>query len=106
MAESWFMRGEGGSIIKMDLPFPWAIQQRFDAGLIVRVNEDGSPWSEPRPRPEPVDVDGDDADLGPVRPERAAPKARWVAFAELVSDLSHDEALAMTKAELVEQFGR
>ena len=71
--------------------------------LIVRFGEQPEPSS--RPRPKRVDTDGDDADLGPVRPAQNAPKAQWVLFAELVSDLSHDEALALTKAELVERFG-
>ena len=71
--------------------------------LIVRFGEQPEPSS--RPRPKRVDVDGEDADLGPVRPSQASPKAQWVLYAELVSDLGHDEAQALTKAELVERFG-
>lgn len=110
MAESWFMRGEGGSIILMDLPLPEAIQQRVDAGMIVRVNADGSPWydSDPELAPEPVSDDAVELardDVGPVRPERANPKARWVEYAQLVSDLTREDADALTKAELVKRFG-
>lgn len=118
MVESIYVRGEGGSIVLMDLPLPESIQQRFDAGLIVRVNEDGSLWSDEPAKPvKPahveteaeakarVDAEDDRRPLGPQRPSQAAAKAQWVDFAELSSDLSHDEAAAMTKAELVERFG-
>jgi hypothetical protein len=110
MAESIYVRGEGGSIILMDLPLPEAIQQRFDAGLIVRVNEDGSAWSDsaPEPTPEPDVEDADELakdDVGPVRPDRANPKARWVEYAQLVSDLTREEAEALNKVELITRFG-
>jgi len=110
MAESIYVRGEGGSIIMMDLPLPEAIQLRVDAGAIVRVNEDGSAWSDsvPEPTPEPVSEDAVELardDVGPVRPERAMPKARWVEYAQLVSDLTREDAEALTKAELVSRFG-
>jgi len=68
----------GGSIILMDLPLPESIQQRVDAGMIVRVNEDGSAWSDSDPTPEPVSDDAVELardDVGPVRPDRAMPKA-------------------------------
>ena len=110
MADSVWMRGEGGSVIKMDLPLPEAIQQRVDAGMIVRVNEDGSAWSDstPEPTPEPASEDAAELardDVGPVRPERANPKSRWVEYAQLVSDLTREEAEALTKAELISRFG-
>ena len=94
----------------MDLPLPEAIQQRVDAGVIVRVNEDGSLWSGsvPEPTPEPASEDADELardDVGPVRPERANPKSRWVEYAQLVSDLTREEAEALTKAELISRFG-
>lgn len=112
MADTVWMRGEGGSVIAMDLPLPEGIQQRVDAGLIVRVNPDGSPWSGEDPVvPDPDVVDPEDADelarddVGPARPERANPKARWVEYAQLVSDLTREEAEALTKAELITRFG-
>lgn len=128
MAESWFMRGEGGSVIKMDLPFPDPIRKRVDAGLIVRVNEDGSDWVEDadaQSKPEPVadtvedpaeEAAEDVSDTGEVddmdeaapnvdKPNQGAPKAVWVDWAVLVSDLTVDEAKALTKAELIERFG-
>ena len=108
MAESAWYRGEGGGLFQFDLPLPSVYAEQERQGRIARVNADGTLWSaevEPKPRPKPVDVDGEDADLGPVRPSQASPKAQWVDYAQLVSDLSRDEAQALTKAELVDRFG-
>ena len=49
MPDTIHVRGEGGSVIAMDLPLPEGIAQRYAAGLLVRVNPDGSDWSEPSP---------------------------------------------------------
>jgi hypothetical protein len=46
MTDTIHVRGEGGSVIAMDLPLPEGIVQRYNAGLIVRVHPDGSPWTE------------------------------------------------------------
>jgi hypothetical protein len=46
-----YVRGEGGSIIPMDLPLPEDIAQRYDSGALVRVNADGSPWVDAPPAP-------------------------------------------------------
>jgi hypothetical protein len=115
MVESIYVRGEGGSIIKMDLPLPEGIQQRFDAGLIVRVHRNGALWDD-KPESEPhVETDEereareqaeDEArPVGPVKPSRADSKAQWVDYAKLSSDVDHDEIESMTKAQLVERFG-
>lgn len=45
MAEQIWVRGEGGGIFQMSLPLSPYIQQRFDAGDLERVNEDGTPWT-------------------------------------------------------------
>lgn len=44
-----YIRGEGGSVIPMDLPLPEDIAQRYASGALVRVNADGSDWVEPTP---------------------------------------------------------
>lgn len=44
--ETIHVRGEGGSVIAMDLPLPEGIAQRYADGLIVRVNPDGSDYVE------------------------------------------------------------
>jgi len=111
MSRSGWFRGEGGGLHKFDLPLPelYAAQER--QGRLIRVNPDGSAWSD-----EPVQESEqerqareDAADLerpiGPVKPSRADSKAQWVDYAELSSELAHDELAAMTKAQLVERFG-
>lgn len=115
MVETWFMRGEGGSIIAMDLPFPEDIQKRVDVGLIVRVHKDGSPWTDKPERPVHVETDvereareqaeDEKRPVGPVKPSRADSKSQWFDYAKLSSDVPHDEIEAMTKAQLVERFG-
>ncbi|MFC8494715.1 hypothetical protein ACFUJU_28765 [Streptomyces sp. NPDC057235] len=63
MAKTIHVRGEGGAVIKMDLPLPESIQERFDRGLIRRVNADGSPYSAapaPEPTGPPLDPDPND----------------------------------------------
>jgi hypothetical protein len=44
------LRGEGGAVFEMTLPLSPNVQARFDAGAIVRVNQDGSPYEEPQQR--------------------------------------------------------
>jgi hypothetical protein len=60
-------------------------------------------------RDEAAEVHGDpipeDAPQSGGKPKPSASKADWVAYAGEVSDLSHAEADAMTKAQLVEKFG-
>lgn len=46
-----YVRGEGGSVIGMDLPLPEGIAQRYASGAIVRVNADGSDWVDALPAP-------------------------------------------------------
>ena len=115
MAESIYVRGEGGSIILMGLPLHPEIQKRFDVGLIVRVCRDGSPWTDKPERPLHVETDEEakareDAEdqqrpIGPVKPAQNASKAQWQDYAKLSSDVDHDELEGMTKAELVKRFG-
>lgn len=93
MAETIHVRGEGGSVIPMDLPLPEGVAERLAKGLLRRVNPDGSPYREPAAEPE-----------GP--PPQNAPKADWVGYAVRAGGLSAEEAEAMTKADLVEMFGR
>lgn len=106
--ETVFMRGEGGSVIPMDLPLPYDIARRVEAGHIVRVNADGTDFVPPKSdsASDPV-VDDEPAsvDAGAAAPKPAAPKADWVTHAQS-HGLSHDEADAMTKAALVEKFGK
>jgi hypothetical protein len=107
MAESGWFRTEGGSVILMDLPLPDVIQQRVDAGLITRVNPDGTPWTgdDPVPAPTPAPAPVPDPAPAPEKPHHSAHKAAWVDYAVEVGGMSRDEASDLTKAELIERFG-
>ncbi|OII64595.1 hypothetical protein BJP40_19845 [Streptomyces sp. CC53] len=105
MPETIYVRGEGGSIIAMDLPLPEGIQQRYDRGQLVRVNPDGTPYSSP-PAAAP-DPDGPAPESGPApdggdRPAQAAPKAEWIAYVARRGLLSADDAANYTKADLID----
>jgi hypothetical protein len=107
---AWF-RGEGGGLHLFDLPLNeiYAAQER--QGRLIRVNPDGSAWSDaPEVESEQDRKAREDAadlerPIGPVKPSRADSKAQWVDYAELSSELAHDELTAMTKAALIERFG-
>lgn len=108
MAETIHVRGEGGVIFAMDLPLPEGIAERYERGLIVRVNADGSPYagapsSTPPPAPEsppgdpvtePVDVAG--------RPAVNANKSEWIDFVVRKGLLSAEDAANYTKADLID----
>ena len=46
MAETIYLRGEGGYVHAFDLPLPDPIADRLGRGEIVRVNKDGSAYVE------------------------------------------------------------
>lgn len=104
MAETIYVRGEGGAVIAMDLPLPEAIQERFDRGLIQRVNEDGTPYAvTPSPVRAPAPVVGSALTEGLVpRPGARAGKDDWVLWAMAVHAIPEADAQAMTKAQLQE----
>ncbi|MGR7002807.1 hypothetical protein ACU686_40495 [Yinghuangia aomiensis] len=54
MAESIFVRGEGGLVIEMALPLPEPIQDRLDKGALRRVHNDGSPYRDDEPTGPPA----------------------------------------------------
>ena len=45
MSGTIHVRGEGGAVWEMALPLSPHIQERYDAGDIVRVNPDGTDWT-------------------------------------------------------------
>jgi hypothetical protein len=89
MTETVFIRGEGGGIFKMSLPLHEAIAERLHKGHLVRVNEDGTNWTE-GPKP--------------VRPVLADRKADWVSWA-VHRGATPDDAEALTKTDLIEKYG-
>ncbi|MFC8124660.1 hypothetical protein [Streptomyces sp. NPDC057302] len=104
MAETIYVRGEGGAILAMDLPLPEGIEQRVEAGLIRRVNADGSPHTAAG-----GSTRGESGGSGSAltqgvspRPAKSAPKSEWVAWAAAVHGYSTQDADALSKAALQE----
>jgi len=106
MAETIYVRGEGGAVIAMDLPLPEGIADRFKSGLLVRVQADGSshsPAAVPAPVQTPAPMGGSALTTGQVpRPGARAGKDDWVLWAAAVHGLSTEAAQAMTKGQLQE----
>lgn len=71
---------------------PEQAQHFLGLDLVVEVGKAPAAVAEPAP------AGGGDA---PEKPKRTAPKAAWAEFA----GLSEEETEAMTKAEIIEQFG-
>lgn len=95
MAETIHVRGEGGTVIAMDLPLPEPIAQRLTKGQLQRVNEDGSLYTD--------SPDDDTPSLPTVAPAKAAPKDAWVGWA-VACGANPAEADGMTKADLIDAF--
>lgn len=105
----WFAC-EGGSIIEMDLPLPEAIAQRVEKGAITQVaNADGDPLPADNIPGAPINADTDTAkDMAALYtpPPPSASKAAWVGYAVKHGGMTTDAADALTKQDLVDQFGR
>lgn len=97
------VRGEGGQVIKMDLPLPEAIQDRLTKGMIRQVNADGSPSSGPAPQPAATAQEGSALTAGRTpRPAVNARKAEWVGWAVGAHGMDPEDADALSKADLME----
>mgnify|MGYP001589899494 CR=1 FL=1 len=92
MADTIHVRGEGGTIFEMDLPLPKGVQQRLDAGAIVRVNPDGSLYAE--------------AESGQAeRPAKNASAEAWAAYA-LAQGAEPDDVEGLSRAALIALYGQ
>lgn len=90
-----FIKGEGGSVFKLDLPLSEAISDRLAKGTIVRVaNADGDPYDGP----------DDDLPAPPTeKPAQSALKPAWVAYA-ISQGMSEADADASTKQDLIDLY--
>ncbi|MEU9865490.1 hypothetical protein AB0D99_31940 [Streptomyces sp. NPDC047971] len=96
MAETIYVRGEGGGVHPMDLPLPESIADRLTKGLLRRVNEDGTPY---------VEQADDGVPAPPTEaPAKNAPKADWVGWA-VAQGADPEDAEGSTKADLIELYG-
>ena len=88
MAETWFIRGEGGGVFEMSLPLHEVVAHQLLKGYAKRVNEDGTDWT---------------AETVLVRPSVTARKLDWVAWA-VHEGMRPDDAEALTKTDLIEKY--
>lgn len=96
--EHVFIRGEGGSIFKFDLPLHETITERLAKGYLTRVaNAEGDPYVEKSNAPSVVAPPTE-------RPALNAAKKAWVGWA-VVKGMTPDDAEALTKTDLIERFG-
>lgn len=95
--ESVFIRGEAGSVFKMDLPLSEPIEDRLRKGYLTRVADaDGNPYLE--------GVTDNVPSLPTTRPAINAAKAERVGWA-VAQGMSPDDAEAFTKTDLIELYG-
>lgn len=88
-----YYRTPGGWVLALDPPLSEDMQHQVSRGELVRVADaDGNPV-------------GDEPAL--VQPAKTASKADWVGYARRVDPgLSVDDADAMTRADLIEKYGK
>lgn len=98
--ETIHIRGENGLVMAHDLPLGEGIAHRLEAGHLVRVNEDGTPWEAPAD----AEVDPAAGVVSTTKPDPKASKAAWVGWAVL-QGMTPDDAEAATKADLVDKYG-
>lgn len=116
-----YVRGEGGVIWKMTPPLGEGIEDRLTKGYLKLVDKDGNvlPWSpvpvqpliaetnreaaQQPPQAPQAPQDGTGAAYG-GQPARNAAKAEWVGWA-VTNGMEPDEAEALTKQDLIDQFG-
>jgi len=93
MAETIYVRGEGGTVFEMDLPLPEGVEQRLEAGAIVQVNPDGSPLTAP----------AEDAPAG--RPSKGASQVAWAEYA-VSQGADPGDVAELSRADLIELYGQ
>lgn len=86
--------GAGGGVFDITVPLTEVMRYQFDKGFI-RLADGEAPFGELEDAPESEAGD---------KPKAADPKSVWVAHAQS-QGMSHEDADAMTKAELVRKFG-
>lgn len=117
----WYLRGEGGAVNAMVPPFPEGVGARLRSGAITRVNEDGTPYSEPEATPDAPETPDVPATLAEQRavkelaeasdrerlpmPASDARKGEWTAYAVSTGRITESAANDLTVRELRERFG-
>lgn len=95
--DSIHIRGEGGSVIEFDLPLSEPMAAKLHAGLVQRVNPDGTVYT-PAAGPAAGGVSSQ-------RPANGASKGDWVAWA-IAQGADPAAAAGMTKPQLIDAYGQ
>jgi len=98
----------GGHISGHTVPVNPNVMDRWRAGHLQRVTEDGrtwpgDPWLMPGDEaPAPAaDVEGDGAS-GPERPKKSATKFAWASYAVALGACTEDDVEKLTRDQLIE----
>ena len=95
------VRGTGGAVMSFSGdPFPPGIARQIENGDLVVISADGEIPDDGTP-----DFTDDQPPGAPPLPRRADNRAVWAQFA-ISQGMDRDEAAAMTKTQLVDEFTR
>ncbi|MFE9865874.1 hypothetical protein ACFYPZ_24570 [Streptomyces sp. NPDC005506] len=100
MAETAYFRGEGGHVWEMDLPLGEQHARAHKEGRLVRVNQDGSAFSESAEESEASSTEPASIPM----PSKGGSKADWVAYA-VAQGADVAEAESKTRDQLVDAYG-
>jgi hypothetical protein len=96
-----------GHVCGFTLPLSAVIEERWKAGHLIRVNEDGSTFQGPHFILPGADLEADDDEPGtgggngPVRPKKNAGRVQWAAYAIALGACTEDEADDLNRDQLI-----
>ena len=104
MSEWIHFKAPNGSVIGMTLPLHATIEQQWQRGELLQVNEDGTQWTAPDGLGDGAESSDGDGPVpeAPVRPRDSAHKREWQAHAVALGLCTEEEAGAATRAQLIE----
>jgi hypothetical protein len=101
-----------GHVCGFTLPLPVNVMERWRAGHLIRVNEDGSTFQGPHyvlpdgtaaaETEAPADDDAVSTLNAPARPKKNASRIEWAAYAIALGACSGDAADGMSRDELID----
>jgi hypothetical protein len=94
-----------GHVCGFTLPLPVNVHERWKAGQLTRVNEDGSDFQGAHyvlPGDAEPTSDGGGEGGGPDRPKKNASRIEWAAYAVALGAATAEDADSLTRDELIE----
>lgn len=94
-----------GHVCGFTLPLPPNVMERWRAGHLQRVNEDGSTWQGDHfalPGAPTEALAGAADGEGPVRPKRSASRIAWAAYAVELGACTEEQAEKLSRDDLIE----